>query len=871
MNAQKACCQFATGRLGCAATAGYKLAARSWSGLVLALAVYSHAQDSQFTFDPNGNLLRQIPAIVAPPQILSQPEPQIVGPGELASFFVVVADTRTLTYQWRFNSASISGATNETLLLRNVNAANEGQYSVVLVNPSGSVTSAPAALMVDSDGDGLSDSWELANFGNLNQKASVDFDGDGVSNANEFRDGTSPTNSASALFRLTALADGGTISVAPDQFTYTNGQIVTVTVTELPGDHFQGWTGDAIGTNNPLTLLMTNNQSVFAHFRAYEIIWTNLAGGNWHEPLNWSPNLVPNADDTVWITNTVSVTVSGDAHCGNFTFGSPAAPTLTGSGALTIHGSATWAQGLMSGTGWTIIAPGGRLTLTYALGLTLSARTLENGGTIVLSGAGGLALNGSVLTNRPGGLVQIQNAVPLSFGGGAARFDNAGTFRRVGSGTTRVTVPLNNYGAVELQEGTLSVSGGGLNSGTIEAAGGTALVLAGSSLSVTFTASAASSITGAGSLTVSGGTANLGGLVNLGGTHTFSAFANLTGNYICTNNTLNVAGGSANFTGTGLITPATVTLSSGALSGSSVVTVLSQMTWTGGAMNGSGGARTIIPSGATLSISSPTGVSMTARTLDNEGTVLWSGAGNINLNGAVITNRLDGLFQAQNNARFGFSGGVNRFDNAGTFRKTSSGTTTFFSGVSLNNYGTVEIRRGILQASGGYTSSSAALLNSALGGTTAGAGFGKLQVAGTVNLNGSLSVDLINGFLPATNDSFAVLTASTRNGSFANFYYPSNDVAMQLSNTSTSVIARVTGLVMNVAQPTLLSPEIAGPEVRLTWTAISNTTYRLEFKSDLRTTNWNALPGDITASSNTVSSLDALTTSNRFYRVRVVQ
>jgi hypothetical protein len=186
----------------------------------------------------------------------------------------------------------------------------------------------------------------------------------------------------------------------------------------------------------------------------------------------------------------------------------------------------------------------------------------------------------------------------------------------------------------------------------------------------------------------------------------------------------------------------------------------------------------------------------------------------------------------------------------------------------LNNYNTVEIRSGIVVANGGYTSRSNALLNCAIGGTTAGTGFGQLQVAGTVNLNGSLSVDFINGFIPATNDSFAVLTAGTRNGSFANFFYPSNEVTMQLSNTPTSVIVRVTGVAPT--KPMLLQPELSGSDIRLIWTAWSNTTYRLEFKSDLSTTDWLALPGDVTTHSNTASKLDSLTPSNRFYRVRVV-
>lgn len=49
----------------------------------------------------------------------------------------------------------------------------------------------------DSDGDGLDDTWEQANFGGLAQTASGDFDGDGTSNLVEYLLGLSPANGSS--------------------------------------------------------------------------------------------------------------------------------------------------------------------------------------------------------------------------------------------------------------------------------------------------------------------------------------------------------------------------------------------------------------------------------------------------------------------------------------------------------------------------------------------------------------------------------------------------------------------------------------------------------------------------------------------------
>jgi hypothetical protein len=49
----------------------------------------------------------------------------------------------------------------------------------------------------DSDGDGMDDSWETANFGNLNRDGTGDADGDGLTDLQEFVLGSDPKNAAS--------------------------------------------------------------------------------------------------------------------------------------------------------------------------------------------------------------------------------------------------------------------------------------------------------------------------------------------------------------------------------------------------------------------------------------------------------------------------------------------------------------------------------------------------------------------------------------------------------------------------------------------------------------------------------------------------
>ncbi len=49
------------------------------------------------------------------------------------------------------------------------------------------------SAVVDSDGDGLDDSWEQDHFGDLDETANGDPDGDGFTNLQEFENGTDPT------------------------------------------------------------------------------------------------------------------------------------------------------------------------------------------------------------------------------------------------------------------------------------------------------------------------------------------------------------------------------------------------------------------------------------------------------------------------------------------------------------------------------------------------------------------------------------------------------------------------------------------------------------------------------------------------------
>jgi hypothetical protein len=84
--------------------------------------------------------------------IITQPLSKTVQSGSNVSFTVNANGYPLPNYQWQFDGQNIFNATNATLTLNAVAAANSGGYSVVVSNPYGSVTSATASLAVLTDG-----------------------------------------------------------------------------------------------------------------------------------------------------------------------------------------------------------------------------------------------------------------------------------------------------------------------------------------------------------------------------------------------------------------------------------------------------------------------------------------------------------------------------------------------------------------------------------------------------------------------------------------------------------------------------------------------------------------------------------------------
>jgi hypothetical protein len=78
-------------------------------------------------------------------------------------------------------------------------------------------------------------------------------------------------------------------------------------------------------------------------------------------------------------------------------------------------------------------------------------------------------------------------------------------------------------------------------------------------------------------------------------------------------------------------------------------------------------------------------------------------------------------------------------------------------------------------------------------------------------------------------------------------------------------------LTIQATAPTILSLTRSGvANVLITWSSLSNATYRVQFKPDLKAAAWTDLAGDVTASGETAIKLDLLISTNRYYRIQVV-
>jgi Concanavalin A-like lectin/glucanases superfamily/Regulator of chromosome condensation (RCC1) repeat/Immunoglobulin domain/Immunoglobulin I-set domain len=144
------------------------------------------------------NMFGSVTSVVASLTVVVSPTNQSTATGGNITFSVVAFGSIPLVYQWYgFNSGLLLNATNATITLNNVQTTNTDNYFAVISSSYGSLASYAATLSVinltiDSNSDGIPDTWEIANFGTISINPNADPDGDGWSNLQEYQNGTNP-------------------------------------------------------------------------------------------------------------------------------------------------------------------------------------------------------------------------------------------------------------------------------------------------------------------------------------------------------------------------------------------------------------------------------------------------------------------------------------------------------------------------------------------------------------------------------------------------------------------------------------------------------------------------------------------------------
>jgi hypothetical protein len=127
------------------------------------------------------------------------------------------------------------------------------------------------------------------------------------------------------------------------------------------------------------------------------------------------------------------------------------------------------------------------------------------------------------------------------------------------------------------------------------------------------------------------------------------------------------------------------------------------------------------------------------------------------------------------------------------------------------------------------------------------------SIAGLVNGDTSASLGGALGFTRAPGEgigTYAITPSGVTSGNYT----------ITFNNGALRIIAPA---------PSIFAPLVTKTNVVITWSAVSNATYRVQFKANLSDA-WTSLAGDVLATGSTASKTDAPTTSTGFYRIQVL-
>lgn len=176
------------------------------------------------------------------------------------------------------------------------------------------------------------------------------------------------------------------------------------------------------------------------------------------------------------------------------------AGNVAGSADLTISGTFQWSGGGMTESGATILGPGAQASFDTNIGRDLwNGRRLQIAGTLNLASGvlrlGALAGLPTRIEVLPGGTLNVAGGASIQAitSPMLQKLDIQGVLNKTGPGVAGIAAPVDNRGAVQVQEGTLNLLHPGTHTGQFNIAPGAELRQSGAS-----TFGAASSVTGEG-------------------------------------------------------------------------------------------------------------------------------------------------------------------------------------------------------------------------------------------------------------------------------------------------------------------------------------------------------------------------------------
>jgi uncharacterized repeat protein (TIGR02543 family) len=183
---------------------------------------------------------------------------------------VQLTATPATGYHFTGWSGDASGSTNPLTVTMNANKTITATFAINTYTLSVNATNGSVAKNPDAG------SYDSASTVQLTATPStgyhfVNWSGDASGSVNPLSvtmnaNKTITANFAITTYTLTVNATHGSIAKNPDQGSYDSASTVQLTATPSAGYHFTGWSGDASGSTNPLSVTVNANKSITANF-----------------------------------------------------------------------------------------------------------------------------------------------------------------------------------------------------------------------------------------------------------------------------------------------------------------------------------------------------------------------------------------------------------------------------------------------------------------------------------------------------------------------------------------------------------------------------------------------------------------------------